>query len=129
MKEGWQYSDACEKAGYNHSRRSITKEENAERNLAVGGFAGDELAVVEADAIVQQQGYVLRHQLAGMAVDATFQLCLDIAEDAVQLLALTLRYVQGLVDRIAEEGVGQHLYALHQRRRKDKHHALVALFE
>jgi CRISPR-associated endonuclease Csn1 len=33
LKEGYQYDKACEKAGYNHSKRSITKEENAERTL------------------------------------------------------------------------------------------------
>jgi CRISPR-associated endonuclease Csn1 len=33
LKEGYQYSEACEKAGYNHSKRSITKEENAQRTL------------------------------------------------------------------------------------------------
>lgn len=33
LKEGYQYYDACEKAGYKHSKRSLTKEENAERTL------------------------------------------------------------------------------------------------
>lgn len=33
MKEGYQYYDACEMVGYRHSKRSITKEENAERSL------------------------------------------------------------------------------------------------
>lgn len=33
LKEGYQYSAACEKAGYNHSKRSITKEENESRVL------------------------------------------------------------------------------------------------
>ena len=33
LKEGYQYSEACEKAGYNHSKRSITKEENDNRAL------------------------------------------------------------------------------------------------
>ena len=33
MKEGYQYSDACEKAGYKHSKRSLKKEENSERTL------------------------------------------------------------------------------------------------
>ena len=100
-----------------------------EYELAVNGFAGDELAVVEADAVVEYQRDVLRHQLACVAVDTAFQFRFDVAEDIVQLLAFTLRYVQGLVDRIAEEGVGRHLYSLHQRRREDEHHALVALFE
>ena len=97
--------------------------------LTVNGFAGDELAVVEAHAVVQNQGDVLRHQRAGVAVDAALQFCLDVAEDVVQLLALALRHVQGLGDRIAEEGVGRHRQSLHQHRREDEHHALVALFE
>ena len=33
LREGYQYSKACEKAGYNHSKRSITKEENEQRTL------------------------------------------------------------------------------------------------
>lgn len=33
LKEGYQYSEACEKAGYNHSKRSITNEENEKRTL------------------------------------------------------------------------------------------------
>ena len=33
MKEGYQYSDACEMAGYKHSKRSLTKEDNTERKL------------------------------------------------------------------------------------------------
>lgn len=33
LKEGYQYNEACEKAGYNHSKRSITKEENESRVL------------------------------------------------------------------------------------------------
>lgn len=33
LKEGYQYSNACELAGYNHSKRSITKEENDNRVL------------------------------------------------------------------------------------------------
>lgn len=33
MKEGYQYSDACELVGYKHSKRSITKEENEKREL------------------------------------------------------------------------------------------------
>ena len=33
LKEGYQYSDACELAGYKHSKRSITKEENKQREL------------------------------------------------------------------------------------------------
>ncbi len=33
MKRGMQYSDACREAGYNHSKNSITKEENANRVL------------------------------------------------------------------------------------------------
>lgn len=33
MKEGQQYSDACQSAGYNHSKSSITKEENLSRHL------------------------------------------------------------------------------------------------
>lgn len=33
LKEGYQYSEACEKAGYKHSKRSITKEENENRTL------------------------------------------------------------------------------------------------
>lgn len=33
MKEGYQYSDACELVGYKHSKRSITKEENEKRDL------------------------------------------------------------------------------------------------
>lgn len=34
MKEGMQYSDACVAAGYNHSVRSITKEDNENRVLS-----------------------------------------------------------------------------------------------
>ena len=33
MKEGYQYNKACELAGYRFSKRSLTKEENAERTL------------------------------------------------------------------------------------------------
>lgn len=33
LKEGYQYSDACELVGYKHSKRSITKEENQQREL------------------------------------------------------------------------------------------------
>lgn len=33
MKEGHQYSDACDMAGYKHSKRSLTKEENTVRSL------------------------------------------------------------------------------------------------
>ena len=33
LKEGYQYNEACEKAGYNHPKRSITKEENESRVL------------------------------------------------------------------------------------------------
>lgn len=33
LKEGYQYSDACELVGYKHSKRSITKEENEKRDL------------------------------------------------------------------------------------------------
>lgn len=33
MKEGYQYYDACEKVGYKHSKRSLTKEENDKRIL------------------------------------------------------------------------------------------------
>ena len=33
LKEGYQYSDACVLAGYNHSKRSITKAENEKRDL------------------------------------------------------------------------------------------------
>lgn len=33
MKEGYQYYDACEMVGYKHSKRSLTKEENAGRAL------------------------------------------------------------------------------------------------
>lgn len=33
MKEGYQYSNACELAGYNHSKRSISKEDNEKRTL------------------------------------------------------------------------------------------------
>lgn len=33
LKEGYQYGEACEKAGYNHSKRSITNEENEKRTL------------------------------------------------------------------------------------------------
>ena len=106
----------------------IVIEQNVEalHQLAVDGFSRDELAVVEADAVVQNQGNVLRHQLSGVAVDAAFQLRLNVAEDVVQLLAFALRYVQGFVDGIAEEGVGRHRNALHQRRREDEHHTLVS---
>ena len=33
LKEGYQYSNACELAGYNHSKRSISKEDNEKRTL------------------------------------------------------------------------------------------------
>lgn len=33
LKEGYQYNEACEKAGYNHSKRSITNEVNENRVL------------------------------------------------------------------------------------------------
>ena len=33
LKDGYQYDKACEKAGYNHSKRSITTEENEKRTL------------------------------------------------------------------------------------------------
>lgn len=33
LKEGYQYSDACELVGYKHSKRSITKKENEQRVL------------------------------------------------------------------------------------------------
>ena len=33
MKEGYQYYDACEMVGYKHSKRSLSKEENAKRTL------------------------------------------------------------------------------------------------
>ena len=57
-----------------HGRHSLTGGEalgeivvehcgKALHQLAVYGFAGDELAVVEADAVVEYQRDVLRHQL------------------------------------------------------------------
>lgn len=33
LKEGYQYSKACELVGYNHSKRSISKEDNEKRSL------------------------------------------------------------------------------------------------
>ena len=73
------------------------------QNLGVDHVARDELAVVEAHAVVEQQLYVADYQLSAVAVDGVLEFLADVAEAVLEHLALAFGEVQRLVGQIVEE--------------------------
>ena len=83
------------------------------QHVAVHLAARAELAVVEAQAIFEEQFYVRAKQFAAMRVDGVFRLGLYVAQAAGKEFLLAVGQVQRLVLSIVEEGIA--LHALGQR--------------
>ena len=88
-------------------RREVGVEQLLEtgQNIAVGLLPGDELPLVETQAIVQQQFDLGDQQPPAHAVDIVIELLADGRQTVDEGRALAFGEVQRLVDLVGEEGV------------------------
>ena len=97
--------------------------------VGVGLVAGDELAVVEAAAVAQQQVDGVAYDVFAVFVDAPAQLVLYAAQASPDDLLLAARYVERLVLAVLEEGVflqpRAERGAAYEARVEDQHLAVV----
>ena len=105
---------------FRFSRVEVTAQQGFEagEDIRINGFAGSELAVLETEAMVEQNLYIGHDDAPAVLVDGMPELFFYLIETVEDGLPFALRHVQSLVHFIRKEGIILHLPC--QRRTPDE---------